>query len=87
MVMGRTTHPAPIPTANGTTPLSTMFRFLEIMLPAIAATRTYRVPGISFSPDWGGGASDAIVLVKLFSRCRKESIIEFTFVSTAATCA
>ena len=42
---------------------------------------------MSFSPDWGGGANEAIVLVKLSSRCSAESIISFTLFSAAATCA
>lgn len=41
---------------------------------------------MSFSPDWGGGASEAIVPVKLSSRWSAESMTSFTLFSAAATC-
>jgi hypothetical protein len=85
IVTGKTTQPAPIPTASGTVARRKIFLFLETMLPVIAATSTYKEPGISFSPLWGLGASDAIVPVKLSSRWRAESIKSLTLFSAAAT--
>lgn len=87
MVIGSTTHPAPMPTAKGTLALSRMFLFRDTMLPVMAATSTYSDPGISFSPDDCGGANDATVLVKLVSRSRAESMKSLTLPSAAATCA
>lgn len=73
IVMGSTACAAVSPTTAGTEARSTMFLLRVMMLPAIEATRTYRVPGKSFSALSFGGARERRVDVKECSR-RSDSV-------------
>lgn len=46
-----------------------------MIAPDIPATATYIDPGITFSPDWGGGAREAMVDVKLRSWASADDIV------------
>jgi hypothetical protein len=70
IVIGMIAHPAPMPTASGNDARRRIFLFRTRIDEPIAAIRTYIPPGMSFSWEPFGGAREATVDVKDFSRLK-----------------